>query len=194
MEKNGIIYDKVHLSGSNDYWIVRRCKSCDPVVVVEANIEGLPVKSIMSYAFHKNMTVKDISIPDTIESIGKFAFAGCKNLKRVVIAGTYETEKEEYLTLKNSCFQDCDNLFAIIGDKILELSGTRVFLGCKNLKHFGYNNKIIGDLQVSTFQDCEKLESFHILDRSCYFAIVRLRQSVLMIFKLAHPAIQLEAK
>ena len=116
------------------------------------------------------MTVKDISIPDTIESIGKFAFAGCKNLKRVVIAGTYETEKEEYLTLKNSCFQDCDNLFAIIGDKILELSGTRVFLGCKNLKHFGYNNKIIGDLQVSTFQDCEKLESFHILDRSCYFA------------------------
>lgn len=170
MEKNGIIYDKVHLSGSDDYWVVRKCKSCDPVIVVEACLDGLPVKHIMAYAFKNNTTVKDISIPDTIELIGKFAFCGCRNLKRVVIAGTYEDTKEEYLTLRDSCFKDCRNLFSIIGDKIVEFDGSNVFYGCENLMFFGYNNKIVGNLPPSVFHNCSKLESFHLIDRNCYFA------------------------
>ena len=167
---DGVIYEKVRISDTEAYWAVRSCKSHDANIIIDAEIDGLPVKGIMPYAFRFKTTLEQICIPDTIEYIGEFAFLGCKSLKQVIISVSNFENKEDWLTLHEACFKDCESLTSIVGDKVMDFYGTRVFMNCKNIKYFGYNNQIIGNLQASTFQGCLNLKSIHLIDRSCHLA------------------------
>ena len=53
-------------------------------VVIPATIGGLPVTSIADSAFDGS-PIRSVSIPETVESIGWFAFRGCASLTRAVI-------------------------------------------------------------------------------------------------------------
>lgn len=56
-------------------------------VVIPATIGGLPVTSIADSAF-EGSTIRSVSIPETVESIGWFAFRSCGSLSRAVIPRT----------------------------------------------------------------------------------------------------------
>ena len=56
---------------------------------VPAAIEGVPVTIIDNYAFN-GAAASTITLPDTITSIGNWAFAGCPNLKSVTIPDSVE--------------------------------------------------------------------------------------------------------
>lgn len=53
----------------------------DPVVVIPDTIDGASVTAIGSDAFADKTFIEAISVPDTVTSIGRGAFRGCKSLK-----------------------------------------------------------------------------------------------------------------
>lgn len=58
---------------------------CDIPESVTYEGKTYPVTSIAAEAFKGNETLEQVSIPQSVESIGKAAFAGCKGLKTIVI-------------------------------------------------------------------------------------------------------------
>lgn len=58
---------------------------CDIPEIVTFEGKTYPVTSIAAEAFKGIETLEQVSIPQSVESIGKAAFAGCKGLKTIVI-------------------------------------------------------------------------------------------------------------
>ena len=52
----------------------------DTLVVIPDSFDGKPVTAIAEGAFADKTTIKSIAVPDTVTSIGKGAFRGCKGL------------------------------------------------------------------------------------------------------------------
>ena len=70
-------------------------KTSSIVIPSTVNIKGVKyqVTSIAPKAFMNNKKLKKVVIPATIRSIGKQAFAGCKNLKKITVKTPYLTKK-----------------------------------------------------------------------------------------------------
>ena len=76
-------------------------------VEIPDNIYGYPVTAIGAYVF-QNTFVTDVTIPDSVVSLGKYSFAHCSNLRSVTLSKNLSTELSgEYL------FYDTPNLLNI---------------------------------------------------------------------------------
>lgn len=78
----------------------------DTVIEIPSQLEGLPVTRIGKKAFLGNKTVKEITLPDTMEQIGDWAFACCAKL-------TVLTLPYRKLELGQGIFRDCISLSRI---------------------------------------------------------------------------------
>lgn len=76
-------------------------------VVVPAQIGGLDVRVIDKKAFLSKKQLRKVTLPDTVEVVGDWAFAYCSSLHTVVFA---ETAGERSLIFGKSVFLDCDSL------------------------------------------------------------------------------------
>lgn len=56
-------------------------------VEIPTEIEGLPVTEIDKKAFFNSRMLTEVVLPDSIESIGNWAFAHCRRLKKVELPG-----------------------------------------------------------------------------------------------------------
>jgi len=72
-------------------------------------------------------SLSDISIPDSVTSIGNYAFSGCSHLARVFIPASVETIGE-------SAFFYCSSLSTVFYQGSYDLSASKVFEGCNDLK------------------------------------------------------------
>ena len=81
--------------------------------IVPEFIEGYPVKIISSGAFHHRTELLSISLPDSIEMIGDYAFTMCDNLKEINLP------------------------------KNLKYIGENAFLGAKRLKYINGGDNVI---------------------------------------------------
>ena len=98
----------------------------------------------------------DITIPDSVTSIGDYAFRGCNNLISVTIP-------DSVTSIGNAAFAFCKNLASItIPDGVISI-GDQAFCGCKNL-----TNVTIPDSMTSigngAFMFCKNLASITIPD------------------------------
>lgn len=71
-------------------------------ISLPSEIDGIPVTAIGKETF-KNTAVEAVILPDSIQSIGWFAFSGCRNLKSIAIPSS--VEKIEY-----GSFDGCSSL------------------------------------------------------------------------------------
>lgn len=76
---------------------------------VPGEIEGKPVRAIAKKTFFNTAGLYRIYLPDTIEEIGDWAFAHCRDLEEVYIP------RKEY-TLGKAMFMECNNLKRICLD------------------------------------------------------------------------------
>lgn len=117
---------------------------------------GSSVKTIPNYLAYSQIELAEITIPDSITSIGKSAFSGCTNLKSV----NYHAIDCKSPTLKNAWFKDCPISKLIIGDSVLTIPNYLAYQQVKlSVLHIGNHVTTIGN---KSFYGCEKLGSVSI--------------------------------
>lgn len=119
----------------------------------------------------------EITLPDTITSIGSHAFDGNKKFKllnapKVTEIGNYAFQDcaitkftcENIAVIGDDAFQNCEKLEEFLTDTDDGVTlVSSAFYGCKKLKSFAYklNNTVI---PMNVFMRCEVLESFTLAD------------------------------
>lgn len=118
----------------------------------EATIK-VGVTNISSYAFYgyDPTFLTRITIPNSVKSIGDYAFDGCLSLTSVVIPGSV-------MSIGNSAFFSCTSLESVtIGNGVTNI-GSSVFQNCTSLTSIIIPDSVtsVGDY---AFADCYSLES-----------------------------------
>jgi hypothetical protein len=108
---------------------------------------------IASGAFSMKINLVSVTIPESLETIGSFAFAECKGLTTVTFSGTSRLK-----TIEGSAFSGCSKLVEIIIPDSVTHIRNQVFHDCWALK-----NVVIGsgveEIGFTAFGGCGALES-----------------------------------
>lgn len=171
----GIIYD---VSADGTYAEVIDYQGYGRVIIAE-EYNGLPVKTIYSYAFSNNDNITSVIIPDSVISIGGGAFEGCDSLTSVVIGDSVSSIgygafwlcenltsvvfPDSLISIGEHAFSECISLPSVIlGDNVTSV-GDDAFALCYSLKSvvLGDNITSVGE---AVFAGCENLTSIVIPD------------------------------
>ncbi len=144
------------LSADSSYYIVTGYVGAQTEISVPHLYDGLPVFVIMEEAFRDNTYIKSISMPNSIQEIGPYAFANCTALESIIIP-TSVTNISPYT------FSGCTALETIILHSEIDTLGAFAFEKCSALKSITLNEglKTISD---NTFDYCTSLRSISIPD------------------------------
>ena len=155
----GVMYD---ISEDGTYAEVIAYEGSSGRVKIAEEYKGLPVKNIYDNAFNNNTTITEVIIPDSVITIGSYAFMGCSYLNSVVIGdgvitiGSYAfwacdclasvVIGESVTTIDRGAFYHCPTLaFIVIPDSVTTI-GELAFSGCSSLNYNEYGNcKYLGN-------------------------------------------------
>lgn len=92
-------------------------------------------KQIPDYAFYGQSSLEDVTLPDSVGSIGNLAFYYCKNLKKISIGNKVKTLNNKTVfegckTLKTIIFRDGENDVALGYHLFANSSIENVYIGC----------------------------------------------------------------
>lgn len=93
------------------------------------------VISIGEHAFSRCNSLERINFPQALNIIGFRAFFGCSNLKKVELSDDMDE-------IDNRAFEDCTSLENIKMPQTLNTLGEGTFSGCSNLKHIVLPNNL----------------------------------------------------
>ncbi|MBQ4065099.1 MAG: leucine-rich repeat domain-containing protein, partial [Clostridia bacterium] len=118
------------------------------VMRVPAEIDGLPVRYVAERACYGDAVLTEVHLPDTIVSIGEYAFSQCEDLKKVTIGGCG--------TIGFAAFRNSKQLRSVTLPLGLTAIEDEAFFGCARLG----KTKIPASLLVigvDAFAGCEQL-------------------------------------
>ena len=120
-------------------------------IMIEEKITTIPFGTFSNF---KNC--KKIGLPNTVESIGKWAFRGCENLEEINLP-------EGIIFIEDETFLGCKNLKDIKLPNSITRIGNKAFSFCSRLKkiEFPENLEFIGE---GAFSFCKELETITIPD------------------------------
>lgn len=114
---NGIFYSiengEVTIEGFNE---------AGTAMKVPSEIDGYPVRYVASHACRGNTVITELRLPDTLLSIGEFAFADCPSLRKVTINGGTD--------IAFSAFRNCPDLKSVSLPDTLLVIDDCAFEGC----------------------------------------------------------------
>jgi len=118
------------------------------------------VTSIGSYAFSYCTSLASIDIPDSVTSIGKYAFFDCTSLASVTFG-----ENSLLTSIGSSAFRYCTSLASIdIPDSVTSI-GEDAFYYCTSLASVTFGkNSLLTSIDSDAFYDCWSLVSIDIPD------------------------------
>ncbi|AKB34206.1 Chitin binding protein [Methanosarcina siciliae HI350] len=128
----------------------------DGIVIIPAEIEGLPVTTIGAGAFADCSGLTTLSIPNSVTTIGTRAFEDCSALTSLSIP-------DSVTTIGDNAFSDCSGLTTLsIPDSVTSI-GNYMFQGCSGLTTLSIPDSVtsIGNYM---FQGCSGLTTLSIPD------------------------------
>ena len=103
-------------------------------VVIPSQHLGLPVTGIENWAFYHTSLIS-VYIPDSVLSIGDYAFRDCSSLTAVSIP-------DSVTYIGNYAFYDCPSLSSVSIPNSVTAIGSSAFEGCNNLPFSEYDNAL----------------------------------------------------
>lgn len=139
----------IQYSISEDGAIITGFTGKPEILDLPSAIDGKPIIEIRENAFYKCETLKKISIPKSVSSIGHHAFYGCTSLESVEIDGNIQQ-------LPEGLFYGCENLESV--DLKIQPSslGSYAFYGCRSLSEFIVPSSVT-DIGGYCFGECLRL-------------------------------------
>lgn len=116
------------------------------------------VTSIGEYAFESCTSITSVTIPNSVTSIGRSAFAGC-SLTFVIIPNSVTT-------IGNGAFAGCSLDSITIGNNVTSI-GERAFYQCNNLSSITIGSGVVS-IGEYAFYRCYSLTSVYITDLSAW--------------------------
>lgn len=167
------------LSDDGTYAEVLGYEGTDTKVIIADAYQGVPVKRIGVEAFcNKNLT--SVEIPDSVTSIGDYAFYACSSMTSVVIP-------DSVITIGWSAFASCGSLTSVVIPDSVTSINYGMFGGCSGLTnimipdsvtsigaHVFYNCTSLANIKIpdgvtsinyGTFEGCSSLTGITISDR-----------------------------
>lgn len=95
----------------------------------------------------------NLVIPESVSTIGKYAFYNCLNISSLVISDSVKS-------IGSESFNGCRGLTSVIIPNSVTQIGSKAFYGCENLKSLSYNTNALG----AHFNNLSALESIFIGD------------------------------
>ncbi|MBO4352077.1 MAG: leucine-rich repeat domain-containing protein [Eggerthellaceae bacterium] len=97
----------------NSFIRIISCDTAEERLSVPPSLEGLPLKEVDPEAFSSLVATREIVFPDSIETIGAYAFRGCENLERLVLPA-------RTTAFSSSWISRCPNLKELVLPESLE--------------------------------------------------------------------------
>ena len=123
---------------------------------IESYIIPDSVTSIGDYAFSGCSSLSNIVIPDSVTDIGKCAFYFCSSLSNIVIP-------DSVTSIGNDAFLRCSSLSNIVISDSVTSIGNGAFLGCSSLSYIVIPDSVTS-IGNDAFSDCSSLSSIVIPD------------------------------
>ena len=109
------------------------------------------VTSIGDYAFSGCSTLTSLAIPNSVTSIGKYAFSGCSGLISITIPNGV-------INLGNNAFWSCTDMTSITISNSVETIGNYTFSCCSSLTSITIPSSVTA-IGSEAFSNCSSLES-----------------------------------
>ena len=122
-------------------------------VVLPEKYEGKNY-SVAAYAFYKNGTLKNVTVPKGVTKIGPAAFESCTVLEQVKIDA-------EITELSNKTFYGCENLTVVNLADGLKTVGVSAFEECSRLTSVGLPEGLT-EIRERAFYGCKSLENIEL--------------------------------
>ena len=143
-------YNETYDSRSNCNAIIEK-KTNKLVAGCSATIIPNSVKSIGDYAFSLCTSLQSIVIPNSVTIIGDYAFNCCESLQSIVISNSVKS-------IGDYAFRYCKSLQSIIIPNSVTSIGERAFYYCESLQSIIIPNSMT-TIEEGTFCGCESLQS-----------------------------------
>lgn len=113
---------------------------------------------VAEFAFDANKGLVEVEISDSVTSIGKKGFSGCRSLKKITFA-----EGSELSSIGIYAFSNCTSLEEIVIPASVVTIGEFAFYDCENLKKVTFeNDSQLNKIQDYAFKECYSLEEISI--------------------------------
>ena len=171
-------YEELTYIKSWDGITITGCSENSTNIIIPSMIDGLPVTTVGTRAFantrklnsviisdgvikldyqsFENSSVKSVSLPDTIQTIGGYVFNNCNYLSEINLPS-------ELQNIGYSAFSNCSRLTSInIPNGITEIRDN-CFSGCSSLSNIDIPLSVTS-IGISAFSDCAGLTSVTVPD------------------------------
>ncbi len=146
------------LSYDESYYSVTSLNKNAKTVVIPSVCENLPVTSIEEFAFRSCSSLTSISIPESVNFIGRGAFYNCSALESVTLP-------ENIAFIGDYTFEGCKNLASIIIPDNVSFIGWSAFSGCGSLTSITFSsNSCLSAIKHEAFEDCSSLTTIDFPD------------------------------
>ena len=119
------------------------------ILTIPAYIDGKEVTGIAENGFNGTTTAQGIILPQTVKTIGDYAFAECSNAKFIHLNG-------EIAIIGNGAFSGCNGLKSVVLPKKLETIGSQAFAGCSGIETLTFNSNT-KTIESKAFENCTLL-------------------------------------
>ena len=136
--------------------------------VVTYNEKEYTVASIQDNVFNENKNLISITIPSSVETIGKAAFYGCSNLKAVMLPNNLSVIDEDV-------FRGCTSLSSISFPENIRIIGARSFQDCCEIKSLIFPDSL-QRIEGNAFDGCSGVRVLSMPARVSYMDFTAFQQ------------------